>query len=161
MSTPSATEQALARDGDRLYRIALGMLRDVHEAEDAVQEAMLRHLRYSGRFRDADHERAWLITVTMNLCRDMLRRRERRAALPLDAAADLPADAPGSDILADLDALPVASRQILVLHYLEGYSVREAAALLGISESAAKMRLKAGRDRLKAQVQGKTGGKTP
>jgi len=148
---------ALDRWGDTLYRIALGILASRTDAEDAVQETMLRYLRRAPRFRDAEHEKAWLITVAMNLCRDMLRRREIRSTVALDAVAELPAEEADSAVLATLAALPPQSRQIILLHYVEGYPVKEAAQLLGISESAAKMRLKTGRERFRQAYAGGQG----
>ncbi|MBQ3126912.1 MAG: sigma-70 family RNA polymerase sigma factor [Clostridia bacterium] len=145
---------ALDRWGDNLYRIALGMLCDHADAEDAVQETMLRCLRRAPRFRDTEHEKAWLITVTVNICRDMLRRREKRSTVELDAIAELSAAEEDSEVFATLAALPPLSRQIMLLHYVEGYSVKEAANMLGISESAAKMRLKTGRERFKQAYAG-------
>lgn len=145
----SNAELALHRWGDTLYRIALGMLANRADAEDAVQETMLRYLRRAPHFRDTEHEKAWLITVAMNLCRDMLRRRKIRSTVALDAVAELPADEDCSEVLATLAALPPQSRQIMLLHYVEGYPVKEAARMLGISESAAKMRLKTGREKFK------------
>lgn len=150
----SAAELALDRWGDTLYRIALGMMGSRADAEDAVQEAMLRYLRRAPQFRDAEHEKAWLITVTMNLCRDMLRRREIRSTVALDAVAELPADEDSREVLATLAALPPQSRQIMLLHYVEGYPIKDAAQILGISESAVKMRLKAGRERFKQAYAG-------
>ncbi|MBR6709691.1 MAG: sigma-70 family RNA polymerase sigma factor [Clostridia bacterium] len=150
-------EHALARWGDTLYRIALGMLCSHADAEDAVQEVMLRCVRRAPRFRDAEHEKAWLIAVAMNVCRDMLRRRAIRSTVGLDAVAELPADEPGEDLTTMLAALPPKSRQIMLLHYVEGYPVKEAAQLLGISESAAKMRLKTGREQFRQAYTGGQG----
>lgn len=130
------------------------MLGSHADAEDAVQEVMLRCVRRAPRFRDAEHEKAWLIAVAMNVCRDMLRRRAIRSTIDLDAVAELSADETESDALAILAALPPKSRQIMLLHYIEGYPVKEAAHLLGISESAAKMRLKTGREQFKQAYAG-------
>lgn len=150
-------ELVLNRWGDTLYRIALGMLGSRADAEDAVQETMLRYLRRAPHFRDTEHEKAWLITVAMNLCRDMLRRREIRSTVALDTVAELPAEEDSYGVLTTLAELPPQSRQIILLHYVEGYPVKETARILGISESAVKMRLKTGRERFKQAYAGGQG----
>ena len=73
MSTNSlpATEQveaAVARYSALLYRHSLVLLAHRQDAEDAVQETFLRYMRHAPSFRDAEHEKAWLLTVNTNLC---------------------------------------------------------------------------------------------
>ena len=59
--------------GAQLYRVAYSLLQSRECAEDAVQDAFARYLAHDGRFRDSEHEKAWLIRVTINRCRDLQR----------------------------------------------------------------------------------------
>ena len=64
--------------GAQLYRVAFSLLQSRESAEDAVQDAFARYLTYDKPFRDDEHEKAWLIRVTINRCKDLLRSPWRR-----------------------------------------------------------------------------------
>ena len=72
-----AIERIIDTHGNSLYRLCLVMLRDPSDAEDAVQETILKYLQKAPDFRDAEHEKAWLLRVAANHCRDVLRSRVR------------------------------------------------------------------------------------
>ena len=150
---PSKTiEEALDRYGDRLYRLALVMLKSPMDAEDAVQETFLGYLDRIGTFRDAEHEKAWLLTVTTNQCRDILRARQRHPQVALDQVPEeghVPQDRAVWDALM---ALPEKYRVVLVLHAVEGYRTEEIAKLIGKTSSAVKMRLSRGRKLLEESL---------
>ena len=152
---PEALYQSTA---DLLYRVALSQLQNREDAQDAVQEAFLKYLRVRPSLQSAEHARAWMIRVTVNQCRDLLRRKKVRAYLPLDEIAELIADEVPSpretaghvrELLQHLEALPPKNRIVLTLHSLEGLSVEEIAASLRLSRSAVKMRLSRGREQFR------------
>ena len=62
-------EEIFLRYGSMLYRIAVVMLGSTHDAEDVVQDTLIRYMEHKKDFQDQDHEKAWLIRVTVNLCR--------------------------------------------------------------------------------------------
>lgn len=135
-----------------IYRHCLVMLGSVEDARDAVQETFLRYMRTAPRLKDTEHEKAWLLTVAMNYCRNLLRQRK---AHPLTALEELPlsATAPEDTPLLDrLTALPDKIKVVLLLHYVEGYKVREIAARLHLTQSAVKMRLQKGRQLLRDSI---------
>lgn len=147
--------QVYDRHADALYRLALAQLQSREDAEDAVQDAFAKYLTSAPDFADAEQERAWLARVTVNLCRDQLRKRKHRGYVPLDDLAEtLPtpdgaAEPHGGGLLEKLSRIPEKHRAAIVLHHLEGYGVEQTARLLGISVSAVKMRLSRGRDALR------------
>jgi RNA polymerase sigma-70 factor (ECF subfamily) len=106
-------------------------------------------------FKDDEHERAWLIRVMINRCHDLQRRRNIRAYTPLDEVTDLPdpRDNERPAVLQAVDTLPEKLKSVVVLHYLEGYSVEKTASILGLSLSATKMRLSRGREMLKIAME--------
>lgn len=147
---PDEFSAVFARQGDRVYRMAYICCRA--EADDIVQEVFLRYLRASPNFPDEARERAWFLKTTINLCRSRLRSPWYRCTIPLDAEIFAPGPEPES--LSELvDRLPEAYRAPVHLHYYEGYSTRECAALLGLSESAVRMRLLRARNLLKTWLE--------
>ena len=152
-------EEIIARaydsTGDMLYRVALSYMHSRHDAEDAVQDAFTRYLARGHDFSDPAEERAWLTRVTVNRCIDLLRRKNVRKLIHLDDIAEL-SSADGSfeessqqELYDILQRIPERNRAAVILHYLEGFSVEETAKMLGVSLSAAKMRLARGREALR------------
>ena len=144
-NVPGEIERILSDYGDMLYRLCRMMLRSSHDAEDAVQETLIRYFRKAPAFRDAEHEKAWLITVAANICRDVLRKRTRRSQTSAEQIEILQDEARQSGIIDALMTLPEKYRLVLVLHYVEGYRVEEVAKMIGRTPSAVKMRLQKGR----------------
>ena len=144
-----AIETILDTYGNSLYRLCLVMLRNPSDAEDAVQETILKYLQKAPDFRDAEHEKAWLIRVAANHCRDLLRHRARHPQTALEEVREAAAESANSGILEALMTLPEKYRIVLTLYYVEEYSVGEIAKTIGRTPSAVKMRLQKGRALLK------------
>ncbi len=148
-----AAERAYDAHAAQLYRVAYALLQSRESAEDAVQDAFARYLAHNGAFRDAEHEKAWLIRVTINRCHDLQRAGAVRAYTPLDDLLHQPAAESGDwqddqPVLRSILSLPEKYRLVLVLHGLEGQSVEAIAKELHLTASAVKMRLKRGRELL-------------
>ena len=141
-----------------LYRLCYSILLVREDAEDAVQDVFLKYYRKQPTFADEDHEKAWLIRVAVNHCKDILRRRKLREFIPFSEVEELlaekEAEAYDSGVLQALFELADRYRIVMILHYLEGYPVKEVARLCGISQSAVKMRLSRGREQLKERLKG-------
>lgn len=135
--------------GNTLFRICLIMLGNSHDAEDAVQETLIKYLQKTPDFNDKEHEKAWLIKVASNKCKDMLRFRARHATIDIESICEFMQDSSDSGILEALMTLPEKFRIILVLYYVEQYKTDEIAKMIGKSSSAVKMRLQKGRRLLK------------
>lgn len=143
-------ETAYDKYADMLYRLAFSHLRRREDAEDAVQDVFTKYMNTSPRFTDDEHERAWLVRVTVNRCHDMLRRGKVREHDSLDDISEIPDEEENtSGVLQAVFALPEKYKTAITLHYLEGFSVEEISSMLGISLSAVKMRLSRGREILK------------
>ena len=140
-----AVEAAIRAYGNPLYRLCFVMLRNESDAEDAVQETFIRYLQKAPRFEAPDHEKAWLITVAANQCRDLLRFRKRHPQIDSDALPEVSARSSDSGILEALMALPEKFRIVLTLYYVEEYHIDEIARIIGKTPSAVKMRLQKGR----------------
>ncbi len=131
--------------GNTLYRLSFVMLGNESDAEDAVQEAFIKYMQKAPRFESTDHEKAWLITVTSNQCRDILRFRKRHPQIDLVHLNEPISHASDSGILEALMALPEKFRLVLTLYYVEEYRIDEIARIIGKTPSAVKMRLQKGR----------------
>ena len=131
-----------------LLRLACTRLSSTADAEDAVQETFLKLLTTAPVFRDAGHEKAWLIRTTLHRASDIRRQAEKRN-LPLEEAAQTAAPEPGTDLLQAVQALPEKYGAVIHLHYYEGYSIREIGKLLGLPAATVGTRLARGRERLR------------
>lgn len=143
-------ENGYEKYADLLYRVAYSYLKNAEDAEDAVHDAFIKYMHHLFAFRDESHERAWLIRVTVNRCKDLLK---HPIHAPLDEASEMAAPQQESAVRHALDALEELYRIPIILHYLEGFDVREVAQILNCSESAVKMRLLRGRNALKEIIE--------
>lgn len=142
-------EEAVTAYSNMLYKICIVMLRNEQDAQDAIQDTFCRYLEKRPDFADSEHEKAWLIRVAANICRDMLRFRTRHPKVSIDELTDSLATPDDHDILTELMEIPIKHRTVIYLHYVEGYQVREVASILKISEPAVKKRLQRGREQLR------------
>ena len=136
---------------DLLYRIALTHSQNQHDAMDAVQDVFVKLVSMDKSFSDKEHQKAWLIRLVINRCHDLSRKLRVRQYTPLEEVYDFPEEDSrlSSNVMELLDGLPEKFKTVLVLHYLEGFSVEETADILKISVSAVKMRLSRARDLIK------------
>lgn len=136
-----------------LYRAALAILGDAHEAEDAVQDAFLRCLEKAPTFENPAHEKAWLLRVTVNGCKSRLRSPWRRRTAPL--LDTYPAAGPEEQsLLETIQALPAKDRTVIHLYYYEGYQTAEIAEMTGWREGTVRSRLTRARAKLGALLKG-------
>lgn len=147
-----AFETAYNKYSNMLYRLSLSTLRNCEDAEDATQTVFYKYLLKQPKFDNEEHERAWFVRVTINQCKDSMRRRKFRAVLPLDEVIDLGVYDDQSKTLSALFALPEKYKTVLILYYMEGFKVEEIAVMAGLSKSAVKMRLSRGRGLLKNEL---------
>lgn len=141
--------RAVENYGNSLYRLCMVMLKNREDAQDAVQESFLRYITKAPDFNDYEHEKAWLVRVATNVCKDMLRFRKHESFISLDEIKNLSSDENNAQILGLLVSLDEKYRIIIHLHYVEGYSTDEISATLGISSANARKRLQRGRDMLR------------
>lgn len=142
--------------GDMIYRLALVRTRNAADAEDVVQEVFLRCLRNNPSFDSAEHQKAWLIKVTVNCTKSLLGSAFRRHAVPEDAAGELVADAQDADptVYDAVLKLPEKYRTAIHLFYYEDCSVKEIASMMRTSESTVKSWLHRARGMLKETLGG-------
>ena len=142
--------------GDRLYAAAFNITRQRQDAEDAVQEALLRLFRSDKEFESEEHIKAWLIRVTINIAKSTCTSFWHRNRVPYEDYMDeIPfEDESDRDLMEAVLSLPDKYRIIVHLHYYEGYKTREIADTLKLSENTVKTRLLQSRKLLKAKLEG-------
>jgi RNA polymerase sigma-70 factor, ECF subfamily len=145
-----------------LRRYAWAMLRNESDADDLVQDCLLRALDRIDTFRTDGELRPWLFTIMHNLYVSRWRRNRRHAQVMADDAdADLavspsqPASMEVRDVLRGLDTLPDDQRQVLLLAAVEGFHYDEVARMLGVPTGTVMSRLSRARDRLRDFIEGR------
>jgi RNA polymerase sigma-70 factor (ECF subfamily) len=139
------------------YRLAVAMLRDPVEAQDAVQEAAVKAWRSLERLRDSNQARAWFLSIVANQCRSTMRRRWWRVVrLPARETAGADPEEPAVQYL-DLDRamnrLSSDDRAILHLYYFLDLPIEEVARVIGIRAGAAKTRIYRAVHRLRPELE--------
>lgn len=142
-------DEMVSKHSNMLYKICIVMLCSQQDAEDAIQDTFCRYLEKKPDFKSDDHEKAWLIRVATNICRDMLRFRSRHPKVSIDQLSNQLAAPAAKETLTELMELPSKQKIVIYLHYVNGYSVKEIANILAITESAVKKRLQRGREYLR------------
>ncbi|WP_101722470.1 RNA polymerase sigma factor [Eggerthella timonensis] len=148
-------ERLVRTYADLILRLSYTYLKSTHDAEDICQNVLIKLLQGGRAFESAEHERAWVVRTTANACKDVLRSGRRRTSVALEAAAGAAApEAPDSDVLNAVMALPQAYREAVYLHYYEGYTAREIAQMTDRTEDAVAAHLSRGRAKLRAALEG-------
>lgn len=149
------TEQALCNamrlHGGAVYRLALCRTQNTADAEDVYQDVFLRLFEQETAHWDSERTRAWLLRATVNRCTDIHRFRLRRPVLALEDIPELarPVDDRAGELWDTVARLPEKLRTVVHLHYAEGYSTEEIAALLGVPAATVRTRLRRARLKLK------------
>lgn len=135
---------------DMVYRVALHYLKSAEYAEDVTQNVFVKLLQYRKPFESDQHVRNWLIRVTLNECKNLVRKRWWHHESYDDYAGKLHFDSPKhSEVFSAVMDLPKRYRLPIYLHYYEEYTTQEIADLLKIPKSTVCTQLKRGRDLLK------------
>ena len=147
--TDAAFEAAVERYADMLFRLAYSYLKSRADAEDVMQETLLKLYTERTDFDSPEHERYWVVRVAVNESRKVLRSPWRRRTLPLEGWDGAAEEEEPSGVLEAVLALEGKYRLPVYLYYYEGYSVQEAAAILGLNPSTVQTRLQRAREKLK------------
>ena len=161
MNNDSTALYAFKKYGNTVLRAAFAFCGSYAEAEDIVQDVFLSLHTDSRTFNDDEHLKAWLLRVTINKCKNLRRSFRFSRTCSID-------DLEHSDVICEMDtssrelrqqiaALPKKYAEVIFLHYYEGYSIKEIAAIMGKNENTVGSLLRRGRERLKAELQEEEG----
>lgn len=142
-----------------LLRVAVNQLGNQTEAEDIVQKVFLKLLKTKQEFQSSEHEKAWLLRVTINECKDLLRSSPYKKRAELNEAVELPAekelpDGESFEILDAIQKLPEKYKSVIYLFYYEGYTTVEIADILQSRKGTVESQLSRAREKLKEELKG-------
>ena len=142
-------EVILDKYGDRLLRVAYSYLHNMSDAEDILQETLIKFIQSAPEFKDENHEKAWLITVASNLSKNKIKYNKIREADELDEGLVAKNEEDLSFVWEAVKSLPEKYAEVVHLYYQEGYSTVDIAAILERKESTIRSDLKRAREKLK------------
>ncbi len=146
--------QLIIASEDMMYHVAKTMLDSDADCADAIQETIVKAFTKLHTLRQDSYAKTWLVRILINECYAIMRREKRIVSLEEYQGGETaiqPQDY--SDLYEALRQLPVDNRICVTLYYLEGYSVKETAKMLGITESAVKNRLARARNRMRSELE--------
>ena len=143
--------QAIERYADTVQRLCMVYLKNDADSEDIFQNVFLKYALHSAAFESQEHEAAWIVRVTINACKDMLRNVFRRRTVSLDHVVGLPeiTDPVHREVLEAVLSLPEKYRVAIYLHYYEGYTAPEIGKLTGRNVNSVYTLLNRGKMMLK------------
>lgn len=134
---------------DMLIRISYSYMKNMSDAEDVTQDVFIRFLEKRPDFENVNHEKAWLLRIAINLCKDKLKSAYFKNTEPLEGDfIDTTKD--DNEIIQAVLTLPLKYRSIVLLYYYEDYSISEISNILNIKESTVGSQLSRGRKLLKS-----------
>ena len=145
-------EQIYDKYSGTVYRAAFAYCKNSADAEDITQETFIKRFQSNTEFSDEKAEKAWLLKVAANKCRDMFRSPRYRFmyhSVPLDEAGLIYETPEESAVFRAVMELPTKYRIAVHLYYYEGYSAAETAKITGRSETAVQTQLYRARKMLK------------
>lgn len=148
--------EAIQRYGDMVRRLCMVHLKNYADTEDIFQTVFLKYALTSVSFDSDEHEKAWLIRVTLNACKDLLKSIFRSRTVSLEELVEQPAQlsADHREVLEAVLSLPARYRDVVYLHYYEEYTAPEIARILGKNVNTVYTRL----TRAKGLLREKLGG---
>lgn len=151
--TDQRFREAVELHGDMVFRLAYSYLKNRADAEDVMQETLLKLYVEPKDFESPDHEKHWLLRVAANECKKLLRSPWRRTDSLDEVVEAAVFDGPAqSELFRQVMALPPKYRATVYLHYYEGYSVKEIGELLGAKASTVQTWLMRARGQLKTKL---------
>lgn len=139
---------AVDKYSDIILRVAVNHVQNISDAEDVLQEVFLALLKARPQLEDEQHLKAWLLRVAVNKCRDLHRIKRRTVSIE-SAKRKYGFNDDDVGLLEQIRKLKPLDRDIVYLHYIEGYSAKETALILDKNENAIYTRLKRIRAKLK------------
>ena len=149
-------EAVFRRHAQTVYRVCYSFMGNAADAEDATQATFMKLVVSPRSFESEQHEKAWLIVCASNLCKDMLKSagRTRVVAMPEQEPADMRSAEPIDVTLDAVLRLPVKYKDVVYLHYYEGYKTDEIARMLDEKPSTVRNRLRDARGLLRKSLGG-------
>ncbi|MCL1824254.1 MAG: RNA polymerase sigma factor [Oscillospiraceae bacterium] len=146
--------QSIITYRDVVFRVALGYVKNIHDADDVVQNVFMKLGGYKKNFPSCEDEKAWLIRVTINESKDLLKSvwHNNRTGLDESLVASYAENSYSSGVYEYVKKLKPKYRTVIYLHYYEGYSTKEIAGILKMSQTAVTTQLNRARNQLRENI---------
>lgn len=138
---------------DLIFKLSMTYLGNKSDAEDITQDVFVKLFTTNQTFETPQHERYWIIRVTINACKNHLSTFWNKNTVGMETIQDTPQNDNYNEVNELLKNLPPKYKVVLYLYYYEDYSIEEISTVLKIGKSAVKMRLKRGREKLKIDLE--------
>lgn len=156
MRDEQEVNSAVEKYADMIRRICMVHLKSYPDTEDVFQTVFLRYIQSSKVFESREHEKAWFIRVTINACKDVFKSFFRSKTDPLDVIENYEGELSEqtSDLFYIILAMPEKYRQVIYLHFYEGYSAVEIGEILGKNTNTVYTLLSRAKKLLKKELGG-------
>ena len=160
MRTETEVNSAMERYSDMILRLCIVYLKNNADAEDVFQNVFLKYTLYDRPFESDEHEKAWLIRVTVNACKDWLKSFFRSRTISMEELREY---APGASqeqyaVMEAVWSLPRPYRDVIYLHFYEGYTAPEIAGILKRNPNTVYTHLHKGKELLRELLGGDLNG---
>lgn len=140
---------------DTILRLSYTYLKSAADAQDVCQEVLIKLVMENRTFESPAHEKAWVLRVTSNACKDLLKSAWRRRVCVTDTCPETAVpEEPDGELLETVNQLPPKYRAVIYLYYYEGYSAAEIGQILRLPAATVNTRLARGRAQLKKMLGG-------
>ena len=156
MRSEQEVNRVVEQYADMVRRLCMLHLKNAADTEDIFQNVFLKYVLRSMPFESEAHEKAWFIRVTINACKDLLKSFFRSRTVSLDEVVQLPAETPPDhrEVLEAVLSLPPKYKDVVYLHYYEGYTAPEISRMLGKNVNTVYTRLNRSKQLLREKLGG-------
>lgn len=156
MRSEQEADRAIELYSDTVRKICMLYLKNDSDTEDIFQTVFLKYILYSGSFESEEHEKAWLIRVTINACKDYLKSFFRSRTVSFDEISEIAGEMPEdySEVLEAVLSLPKKYKAVVYLHFYEQYSAVEIGRILGRNVNTVYTHLARAKEMLKERLGG-------
>lgn len=156
MNTIFDSKKLINKYADMIYSISIGYLKNKEDAEDIVQEVFIKyieHIKLNKKFNDEEHEKCWIIRVTMNLCSNYLKKNKMFSKITIQKDIFYKFDEDENYLLEKIDKLDLNYKTVFELFYFRDLKISEISKILNISKANVKTRLKRARDKIQIYIE--------
>lgn len=156
MRSEQEADRAIELYSDTVRKICMLYLKNDSDTEDIFQTVFMKYILYSGSFESEEHEKAWLIRVTINACKDYLKSFFRSQTVSFDEIGEIAGEMPEdySEVLEAVLSLPKKYKAVVYLHFYEQYSAVEISRILGRNVNTVYTHLARAKEMLKERLGG-------
>lgn len=150
MNQTDQAERLAQAYADAILRLSYTYLKNTQDAQDVCQNVFVKLLAEPREFESSAHERAYVLRMAANACKDILKSPWRQRTRPLEDGFQVPApETPDGSVLSAVNTLPPHYRAVIYLHYYEGYTAQEIGEILRVPTATVHTRLARGRAKLR------------